>query len=175
MDKQQQRHKDRRYCTWQVENVPGQEPYLKSGGTNKPLDTTACRIPSHSSHTFKMFLEASSWKPAHHKMQRLVQSYLGGGGTPLGTLKHRPATQENQFSKTCSQTHFMKQHRSTAVTIMLGFQLYWQAVTEVPKWHCTSLTKTVQKCSDKTACTHMMSCSVTFTPLLTGISVTLRS
>lgn len=87
-----------------------------------------------------------------------MYTYLGGGGTPLGTLKHRPATQKNQFGKTHSQTHFMKQHRSTAVA-MLGFQMYWQAATAIPNWHCTSLINTVT-----TACTHT-SCSVTFTPV----------
>lgn len=64
MAKQQNKHKDGKYCTRQVQNVPEQEPCLKSGGTNKPLDTTVPRIPPHSGRTFpprfKMFLEASS-------------------------------------------------------------------------------------------------------------------
>jgi hypothetical protein len=111
-----------------------QETYLKLGGTNKPLDTTVCRMP------------------AHHKLQRLVHSYLGGGGTPLGTLKHRPATQEKSV-----QQNLLKQHCSTAVAIMLGFQLYWQRY--LTEWS-SALTQQ-----------H----APTFTPLLTDISMTLKS
>jgi hypothetical protein len=82
-----ERYKHGKCSAWQLENTPRQKPYLKPGGTNKPLDTTVRRIhlaaPIHTTHC---------------NIQR-TDSYLGGGGTPLGTLKHRPATQTTITAK----------------------------------------------------------------------------
>jgi hypothetical protein len=103
MGKQQNRHKDGRYCTWQVQNVPGQEPYLKSGGINK----TVCRIPVHSSRTllpmFKMFLEASSCKPSTSQaatFSALLPWRRGDstGNTETQTCNTGKSVQQNLFS-----------------------------------------------------------------------------